>query len=287
MQMVGACLMSCCPQWFESNAKDEDGIDSDDDNPHIHRDPILTGVTYEDMVESVTRHEREKQQKRFNDVQKQPEYWKSNLQYDQHAQYEISLESEISKTVLKRFHETVPETNAEVIKIEAIQNQRLYDSYLHAKDTLICSLGDESKLQTEILFHGAGSPNTGMDVMVANTNMESIARQGFRKEYSTKTVYGAGTYFAKHSDYVLRYAVPDIHGDTLKMFACYVLIGNYEEGMQKYSLTQWPLQPNGHLYDALVDDMQKPTIYVIHEDARAYPALVIHYKLKKRSRLLV
>ena len=64
----------------------------------------------------------------------------------------------------------------------------------------------------------------------------------------------------------------------LQMFQCKILVGESHKGSKEYKLTSWPKKGNGLIYDSLVDNTSNPSIFVIHENARAYPMFIIHFK---------
>ena len=70
-----------------------------------------------------------------------------------------------------------------------------------------------------------------------------------------------------------------------KMICCKVLCGESCLQSKDIKLTNWPLKSDetGCLYDSLVDDIVKPNIYYIHDDARVYPMFVIHHEKRRRK----
>ena len=66
------------------------------------------------------------------------------------------------------------------------------------------------------------------------------------------------------------------------MLLCRVLCGKSCVGNKKIELTKWPEMKNGNgqIYDSLVDNVYDPSIYVIHDDARAYPNFVVYFRLE-------
>ena len=53
------------------------------------------------------------------------------------------------------------------------------------------------------------------------------------------------------------------------IFAVRVLVGVYQKGKDDQQVPD--AQPSGEPYDATVDDVDKPTIFVIYRDQRDYP----------------
>ena len=56
------------------------------------------------------------------------------------------------------------------------------------------------------------------------------------------------------------------------------MAGESCRGSGSYKLKTWPKKHNGLIYDSLVDIPANPTQYVIHENVRAYPMFIIHYR---------
>ncbi len=67
------------------------------------------------------------------------------------------------------------------------------------------------------------------------------------------------------------------------MFACRVICGESYVGNDSYSLKSWPKKDGGTglIYDTLVDSKMNPSIFVIHDDVRAYPMFVITFHVDR------
>lgn len=94
------------------------------------------------------------------------------------------------------------------------------------------------------------------------------------------TVYGHGTYFAVNASYSAKptYSEPAADGSRL-MFVARVLTGIYTVGQShmKVPPPRSDLQPHD-LCDSVVDDVDKPTMYVVFHDNQAYPDYLITFK---------
>merc|ERR1719229_1041256 len=147
----------------------------------------------------------------------------------------------------------------------------LYDKHWNEEKSLLkLKKGDENKVNKVELFHGTKSQPV----------MDIVQKEGFRKEFNTAAAYGKGTYFARDARYSIGYSHKDAQS-VYKMFLCSVLAGEWTKGTQAYELKSWPKkQSDGLLYDSLVDNVQAPSIYVIHEDVRALPKYIIHFVLQ-------
>ncbi|XP_006815426.1 protein mono-ADP-ribosyltransferase PARP15-like [Saccoglossus kowalevskii] len=119
-------------------------------------------------------------------------------------------------------------------------------------------------INEKILYHG-----TSGDSIV------KINHGGFNRSFSGKnaTVYGAGSYFALESEYSARriYSPVDPSGQK-HVYQCKVLTGEFTVGGEKL-LVPPPKNPNDptDCYDSVVDDVNNPQIFVVFNDAMAYP----------------
>ena len=207
-------------------------------------------------------------QRKANEVE-YPEWWDKNaldVNYGEVELYQISMDSSVGKDIISSFNQTL--SHKEIIDIQSVQNQMLYDSYWGAKQKLIKLIGAEN-LNERTLFHGTKHEDV----------MGKIQKEGFRKEFTTVAKYGEGTYFARDASYSFNYSAQDNNGN-FKMFVSKVLCGEMEAGQGRYKLRSWPKKNkgNGLIYDSLVNDPNNPSIFVIHDDVRAYPMFVITYQ---------
>ncbi|KAJ8320639.1 hypothetical protein KUTeg_002226 [Tegillarca granosa] len=90
-------------------------------------------------------------------------------------------------------------------------------------------------------------------------------------------VHGNGVYFAAHASYSCRptYSPPDPGTGQRHIYQCKVLTGEFAQGQSGMRVP--PNKPStsgaaSHiLYDSVVDDINKPGIFVIFNDTQAYP----------------
>ena len=114
------------------------------------------------------------------------------------------------------------------------------------------------------LFHGT-----------RKENIEAICQQGFDWRVSGTTtgcMYGKGSYFAKAASYSHGYAT-----SSKALFLVRVLVGVYARGSAHFSRP--PSKPGQklELYDSCVDNDTNPSIFVIFDQAQAYPEYLIKY----------
>ena len=66
------------------------------------------------------------------------------------------------------------------------------------------------------------------------------------------------------------------------MFICRMLVGEYTRGTRDMKVApSLPQQPNVP-YDALVDNVENPTIFVAMTDAQAYAEYLVSFTLDKK-----
>ena len=166
--------------------------------------------------------------------------------------------------VITDFYRTCPKK--EVIKVEAMQNQYLWNGYLSARQNMIYLMGEEN-LNEKTLWHGTNTVDA----------MKSIQIEGFRHEFNENGNFGRGTYFASNAQGAIGYSCKE--NGISKIFACRAITGNSCIGNNNYDFGSWPRTENGkgREYDSLVDNLINPSIFVIQEDHNVYPMYVIHF----------
>lgn len=169
------------------------------------------------------------------------------------------------------FLKTLNRSMISVVKIERVENMSLWQSFAVKRQTVLQRDGDPSKaaqLERVWLFHGT-SPDT----------VPKIVNQGFNRSFCGKnaTRFGKGVYFARDAAYSSSktYSAPD-SSSVQYMFLCRVVVGEFCQGRNEAPA---PDVRTGHqLYDATVDNMSSPSIFVTYHDAQAYPEYLVHFK---------
>jgi Poly(ADP-ribose) polymerase catalytic domain len=121
------------------------------------------------------------------------------------------------------------------------------------------------------LFHG-GPPKV----------IPTIAKHGLNRSYARRTHYGRGVYFARDASYSIPYSRPDASG-VQYMFMCRVAVGDWPEGMSGFKTPK--SKPDCELFDSTVDNIRDPSIFVIYQDAQAYPEYLVAFKSTVTSML--
>lgn len=86
-----------------------------------------------------------------------------------------------------------------------------------------------------------------------------------------------GVYFAQDVLYSANdtYSPPD-HKKQKNMYMCKVLVGDFTQGDSSFKVP--PPKGKSHiLYDSVVNDVKNPKIFVIFQDAQAYPEYLIKF----------
>uniref|UniRef100_A0A665UK98 Poly [ADP-ribose] polymerase n=1 Tax=Echeneis naucrates TaxID=173247 RepID=A0A665UK98_ECHNA len=155
-------------------------------------------------------------------------------------------------------------------QIERLQNIHLRRGYEVQKKQISDKTGRNSAGE-KLLYHGT-----------TQDNCDSIMKTGFNRSFAGQnaTAYGDGTYFAVDASYSANtvYSKPAADGSQM-MFVARVLTGLYTVG--KYGMKAPPAfnsqQPHDR-YDSVVDNTQKPSMYVAFHDHQAYPDYLITFK---------
>eukprot|EP01084_Bolivina_argentea_P212340 360975_1 len=178
--------------------------------------------------------------------------------------YNISNDYNI-ENVNKLFLDTMTHKidNISMFKIEKNSdiNLKIYNNILSLMDNK----------NEDILFHGTSFKN-----------IINIVHNGFNRDYNTTSVFGKGTYFAKSSTLAADYSIKSgaIRDNYYAILCCKVIIGEYTAGKIFMNDKQlW--NSNGKQYDSLVNNIYKPTIFVINRDYHAIPQYIILFKYSR------
>ncbi|XP_060681205.1 protein mono-ADP-ribosyltransferase PARP10 isoform X1 [Hemiscyllium ocellatum] len=168
--------------------------------------------------------------------------------------------------MVRHFYDTLKDMHNKIriIKVEKVNNPLLYQQYTLKKTSMAATQTDVER----ILFHGTSEGST-----------REISMHGFNRSFCGKnaTVYGQGVYFAVNAVVSAQdqYSPPNDKGHKF-VFVAKVLTGTYTNG--KAEMKTPPLKENSDMpvrYDSLVDNSEKPKIFVIFNDTQAYPQYLI------------
>jgi poly [ADP-ribose] polymerase 10/14/15 len=169
--------------------------------------------------------------------------------------------------------------NTVVTQIQHIQNRQLWTNYVANKDTMIegymsnpsklINNKDFDSLERNRLCHGTSSEN-----------ILKIVHRGFNRSFAGKngTTWGKGVYFSSIPIYSKKFAMPDENG-IRRMFLCRVAVGDYCIGNQSQVTPdeKFPGTQNHDIFDSTVDDITNPDIFVVYNDAQAYPEYLVSF----------
>lgn len=182
-----------------------------------------------------------------------------------------NLEKDCKKyrDVSRRFHKTVPEHKASIMRVEKIKNDHLSRNY---KSKLQYMKDRQKPTRERLLFHGT-TPDVVDAICTHNFDHRVRGKNG--------TKYGQGSYFAVDASLRNNYSNPG-EEKTRYMFLAKVLTGEFKRGKQ--SFLRPPLKdsnnPAGDMYDSCVDDENQPKIFVIFSEQQCFPLYLIKYHLK-------
>jgi hypothetical protein len=143
-----------------------------------------------------------------------------------------------------------------IVYIKEITNEYLEKKYEEYKKTM-------NENPTELLaFHGT-KPDA----------VKAIIYDGFREEYIKVAAYGFGHYFAKNCSYSQGYATDDIDGIST-VFICKIALGKCKTGRSFEKIT-----PD---YDNFVDNLKKPSIYVVTNNHGVIPKYEVGFYKKAK-----
>ncbi|XP_077991160.1 protein mono-ADP-ribosyltransferase PARP14-like isoform X2 [Glandiceps talaboti] len=199
-----------------------------------------------------------------------PNHWRKMADDDQLKRVKLDATSTEYTTVATTFMQSLQPHNV-VQQIERIQNPKLYRQYMVLKQNM--DRKNKKGINNEkLLYHG-----TGVD------SVDKINHGGFNRSFAGKnaTVYGAGSYFAVNSSYSASttYSPPDPTTGNRYVYQAKVLTGEFTRGQQGMLV---PPSKSGSdptdCYDSVTDNVRNPSLFVVFNDAMAYPDYLITFR---------
>jgi len=158
----------------------------------------------------ITGFQAKKVKSRVNDfitklaIHKYPEHWEEPECFFagtiKSKVYKVEPQSEEYKAIATSFKETLPA--AKIIRVERIQNSKLWSTFCQEDDFIREKLGKDSNIRR--LFHGTGT--TSPDLIY------SKSEEGFDSRYSKEGLWGRAIYFAERSAYSHNYSHKNSEG---------------------------------------------------------------------------
>ncbi|XP_046838993.1 protein mono-ADP-ribosyltransferase PARP15-like [Xenia sp. Carnegie-2017] len=200
---------------------------------------------------------------------KVPDYWETPPDDNVYHAFELQPKSDEYMKVKNAFDKTA---SNEIVKIERIQNQRIYEVYNVKRKAMKEKYGDADFADKEKqLFHGT-----------SKDNVEKINSGGLNRNFAGKNAiaYGKGVYFARDASYSLqeKFSPKDANGLRYVYYAR-VLVGDYAKGNPTMLVppSKNTADPN-ETYDSVVDDTKNPSIFVMFKDYQYYTEYLITFK---------
>ncbi|XP_059170874.1 uncharacterized protein LOC131952285 [Physella acuta] len=171
----------------------------------------------------------------------------------------VELSSNEGKAVVNMFSRTIG-SNTQVKSIMRIQKTKQWQKYCLKRKHMVEEIGLD-KIKERALFHGT-----------KKENIDLICQEGFdmRVKTANGALYGKGIYFSPQSNYSKKYAA-----DCSQMFIARVLCGYSTRGSS--DMTRPPKHSSGRMYDTCVDNVDRPGIFSVFDNAQCYPAYIIEY----------
>ncbi|KAM4714716.1 protein mono-ADP-ribosyltransferase PARP15-like [Anableps anableps] len=192
-----------------------------------------------------------------------PPHWEP-MNGEDFKKVELDPNSPEYQEVANGFHKTA---SYNIHKIERVQNVFLWHAFSICRYRILSKNG-EAELGEKFLYHGTSA-----------ASCKAIEKTRFDRSFAGQhaAVYGKGVYFAVNASYSAnKYSLPDDSG-LKRMYVARVLTGRYTVGN---STMQAP-PPRGadatDCFDSLVNDQEKPVIFVIFHDDQAYPEYLITF----------
>uniref|UniRef100_A0A6C0I016 PARP catalytic domain-containing protein n=1 Tax=viral metagenome TaxID=1070528 RepID=A0A6C0I016_9ZZZZ len=170
----------------------------------------------------------------------------------------LSISSKKYDEIAARVRESFP--NSCILWVDEVNNPdlELAHNELFEKIKEKCKEKSKEACQQE-LFHGT-TENAAL----------SICREGFKSSYNITSAYGKGTYFAKNASYSIGYSCKNAgHMEIVYMLLCSVIVGTKVCGYSSAVTEDFDV--------TMVDNIEKPTIFVCPQDAGGIPKYMIAF----------
>ncbi|XP_076578971.1 protein mono-ADP-ribosyltransferase TIPARP-like [Chaetodon auriga] len=166
------------------------------------------------------------------------------------------------------FYQGLSETEVDVISIQQVQNLLHWDKYQRYKVYMQKQHTKSTEPLERHLFHGT-----------TRKNSEDICHNNFDPRLAgvNGASCGLGSYFATSASISHTYSGPR---GVRHMFLAKVLVGKASLGNPEFRHPP-PLKSETRqhcLYDSCVDNMHKPTMFVVFDSCQCYPYYLIKYK---------
>jgi hypothetical protein len=180
------------------------------------------------------------------------------------------------KQIEKRMRETLP--SIQISKIERVQNRHLWEKYTSSKKLL-----EKKRNPNELeLFHG--TRNT------PPLQIYGASDVGFDMRFSSLGMWGRANYFAEKASYSHAYCHSPQNSTEGQIFLAQVLVGDAIHIMPAdASLIKPPPKAQNSVtgfaedYDSVSGETKGSKVYMIYDNAKAYPKYLITYRILSDS----
>ncbi|TNV85324.1 hypothetical protein FGO68_gene8464 [Halteria grandinella] len=202
--------------------------------------------------------------------------------YPKHWEEVHIMENDL--TIIKEVHNQSNEFNAiqveflktmankEIIKVERIQNPKLWQKFHVETNQLAKKLQSKQGVNIRYLYHGTRQ-NPPRNIYQSE--------QGFNANYSSEGMWGRAIYFATRSSYSddYHYKLPD---GSFQMFYARVILGKSKEMAMDRGLREPPLLEGSQFerYDSVQGFTNNTPVFMVYSNSKAYPEYLITYRDK-------
>ncbi|KAM9846070.1 protein mono-ADP-ribosyltransferase TIPARP-like [Aulostomus maculatus] len=184
---------------------------------------------------------------------------------------EVPPGTRVHQRVQRFFYKSLSETKVDTVSITQVQNRLHWDKYQRHKAYMQKQRGASSEPLERHLFHGT-TRDAAEDICHNNFDPRVAGVNG--------TSLGYGSYFATAASLSDNFSAKGEPGGVRHMFLAKVLVGKVSVGQSKYRRPP-PLCSKSkryHLYDACVDSLSQPTMFVVFDSSQCYPYYLIKYR---------
>ncbi|XP_074481935.1 protein mono-ADP-ribosyltransferase TIPARP-like [Sebastes fasciatus] len=199
-----------------------------------------------------------------------PPVWRLDSEQD-YSLVDVPAGTRAYQSVQNLFSESLPETKADILSIQQVQNLLHWDKYQRHKVYMQKQQAASKEPLERHLFHGT-TKESSEDICHNNFDPRMAGVNG--------TSNGFGSYFATAASFSNTYAVKSGPDKVRHMFLAKVLVGKVINGRNNYRRPpQLSFKTSPFcLYDTCVDNMHKPTMFVVFDSCQCYPYYLIKYK---------
>lgn len=196
-----------------------------------------------------------------------PEYW--SPQKDDLEIIDIPANDKQYIDVLGAFNKTMRGFYTSIIRLQRIQNYRLWYNFAYEMKKLKMKYGYEAKRLS--LFHGTRATDP--------SQIYGGTEDAFDMRFSNSGMWGTGVYFAVNAKYSNDYRSITNKGEY-QMFVADVIVGDSIQCASNPTLRLPPLKigSKSERYDSVTGITNGSQVYIVYANSKAYPQYLITYK---------